>query len=278
MNLPVERRWVHVMVSEPTPPYSESYAFAATREGAQLEGVLLSPTVGASDTLLLMMHPAATLQLLPLPEALAQAGYPVLCMGSRYARNDTSLIYEKVALDLGACVRHAKESLGFRTVVLLGWSGGGSLALFYQAQAAKPWITHTPAGDPVDLLAADLPEVDGIVLDASHQSRAGMLRDWIDPSVLDEANPERRDPRLDLYSPDLPVRPPYPADWLREYRTAQHQRIQRITSRVEEWLHALRKRGGAEVERGFVTPPAATQTAPLLATQTAPPGRGDLSR
>ncbi len=116
-------------------------------------------------------------------------------MGSRDARNDSSLIYEK-------------ESLGFRTVVLLGWSGGGCLALLYQAQAANPWITHTPAGDPVDLLAADLPEADGIVLDAFHQSCAGMLRDWIDPSVLDESNPERRDPRLDLYGPDLPVRPP----------------------------------------------------------------------
>lgn len=252
MNLPLERRWIQVTVDEPPPPFTEAYAFSAAA-ATQLEGLLIRPADAGADTVFLMMHPAATLNLLPLPEALARAGYPVLCMGSRYARNDAPLIYEKVALDLGACVRHARQSLGFRRVVLLGWSGGGSLALFYQSQAASPSITHTPAADPVDLVAARLPEVDGIVLNASHQSRASMLCDWIDPSVLDESNPDRRDPRFDLYSPELPVRPPYPADWLRAYRAAQRQRVRRITSWVEECLHTLRQRGGAEVERGFVT-------------------------
>ena len=56
-----------------------------------------------------------------------------------------------MVLDLGAYVRHAKEKLGYQNVVLLGWSGGGSLSLFYQAEAENPTITETPAGDPVDL-------------------------------------------------------------------------------------------------------------------------------
>src|SRR5688572_7076563 len=85
------------------------------------------------------------------PPALGKAGVGVLCAGSRFAKNDTPLIMEKVVLDLGAYIRHAKEKWGYEKVVLCGWSGGGSLSLFYQAQAQKPFVTQTPAADPVDL-------------------------------------------------------------------------------------------------------------------------------
>ena len=70
---------------------------------------------------------------------------------------------EKVVYDLGQYVRHAREVLGYYKVVLVGWSGGGSLSLFYQAQAEQPTITATPAGDPCDLTQAGLQPADGIV-------------------------------------------------------------------------------------------------------------------
>lgn len=248
----IEHRWVHVSFEE-TSQFTETYGFVGSQGTINLEGVLIRPVEGGSDTVFLMMHPSSTLQLLPLPAAVAAAGYPVLCMGSRYAKNDAPLIYEKVALDLGACVRHAKERLGYRKVVLLGWSGGGSLALFYQSQAERPTIAATPAGDPVDLKAAGLWPADGIVLEAAHRSRAQTLCDWIDPSVRNELDPDDRDPEFDLYSPALPVRPPYPADWLAAFRAGQVRRVRRITERVQETLHTLRSRGTAEVERGFVT-------------------------
>lgn len=252
MRQEIEHRWVHVAFDE-SASFTETYGFVGSQGTVNLEGVLVRPKDGGADTVFLMMHPSSTLQLLPLPGALAEAGWPVLCMGSRYVKNDAPLIYEKVALDLGACVRHAKEKLGYRHVVLLGWSGGGSLALFYQAQAELPTITQSPAGDPVDLTAAGLLPADAVVLEAAHRSRAQTLCDWIDPSVRDELDPDTRNPRFDLYSPALPVRPPYPADWLAEYRAAQRARVQRITARVQETLEALRRRGGAETERCFVT-------------------------
>jgi hypothetical protein len=57
-------------------------------------------------------------------------GAHVLCAGSRYARNDSPLIMEKVLLDLGAYIRHAKEVWGYEKIVIAGWSGGGiALAL-----------------------------------------------------------------------------------------------------------------------------------------------------
>lgn len=244
-------QWIHVSYAE-TSQFTESYGFVGSQGTINLEGVLIRPSKSESRVIFVMMHPSSTLQLLPLPTALAQAGYPVLCMGSRYAKNDTPLIFEKVALDLGACVRYARKQLGYEQVVLLGWSGGGSLALFYQSQAEHPTITATPAGDPIDLKAAGLMPADGVILEAAHRSRAHCLADWIDPSVLDENDPDRRDPSLDLYSPALPVRPPFPADWLTHYRSAQRARVSRITTRVQEVLAMLRQRGTAEIERGFV--------------------------
>ncbi|VTU46049.1 alpha/beta fold hydrolase [Variovorax sp. PBL-E5] len=249
---PIEHQWIHVAFEEKT-QFTETYGFAGSQGTVNLEGVLIRPVGEHSRTLFLLMHPSTTLQLLPLPSALACAGHAVLCMGSRYVKNDAPLIYEKVALDLGACVRHAKERLGYRKVVLLGWSGGGSLALFYQSQAERPDIKQTPAGDPVDLTVAELMPADGVIVEAAHLSRARTLCDWIDPSVRDESNPDDRNPEFDLYSPNLPVRPPYPADWLRAYRQAQEQRVRNITARVRETLEDLRRRGGAELERGFVT-------------------------
>ena len=48
-------------------------------------------------------------------------------------------------------------------VVLLGWSGGAPLALFYHSQAERSSVTHTPAGDPADLSAAGLIPAVGII-------------------------------------------------------------------------------------------------------------------
>jgi hypothetical protein len=141
----------------------ETYGFAGSQGQTVLEGQRLLPRGRPSDTVFLFMHPATTLNMLPMPAALADAGLHVLCAGSRYARNDSALIMEKVVYDLGQYVRHAREVLGYYKVVLVGWSGGGSLSLFYQAQAEQPTITATPAGDPCDLTQAGLQPADGIV-------------------------------------------------------------------------------------------------------------------
>src|SRR5207237_10900600 len=141
---------VHVQYDERA-QFSEVYGFSGTQGTVNCEGVRYAPQGKPSKTLAVYMHPSSTLQLLPMPGAMARAGVHVLCAGSRFAKNDTPLIMEKVVLDLGAYIRHAKERWGYERIMLCGWSGGGSLSLFYQAQAEKPALTATPAGDPVDL-------------------------------------------------------------------------------------------------------------------------------
>ncbi|MCW5770349.1 MAG: alpha/beta fold hydrolase, partial [Rhodospirillaceae bacterium] len=153
-------------------PIKETYAGEVGT--VVLEGHRLRPP-HPSKTVIVFMHPIGSTQYLPLPAALARAGMHVISCNSRYPRNDSALIMEKVALDLAACIRHAREKFGYERVVLGGWSGGGSLSLFYQSQAESPTVTATPAGDPPDLTRAALPKADAIMLLAAHTSRAKTL-------------------------------------------------------------------------------------------------------
>lgn len=232
--------------------FSETYGFAGNSGKVNLEGQLLRDPDRSSETLYVFMHPTSTLQLLPMPIALADRGLHVLCAASRYAKNDSALIMEKVAIDLGRWIRHARETLGYRRVILVGWSGGGSLSLFYQAQAEKPSITCTPAGDEVDLIAEQLSPADGVIFVAAHLSRAETLTEWIDPSVIDELDPDRRDPEFDIYSPQCPAQPPYGADFIAAFRAAQIARNRRITDWCKDKLAQLRRANNGEMERAFV--------------------------
>jgi pimeloyl-ACP methyl ester carboxylesterase len=247
VSFPIAPDWVHVQYQE-TAKFTEVYGFAGTQGAVNCEGVRFTPRGKASKTLAVFMHPSSTLQLLPMPQALAKAGIHVLCAGSRFAKNDTPLIMEKVLLDLGAYIRHAREAWGYEKILLCGWSGGGSLALFYQSQAEKPSITATPAGDAVSLTG--LIKADAMIFQAAHLSRARMLSEWIDPSVLDESDPDRRDLELDIYDPRCPHQPPYSPEFISFFRKRQLERVRRRTAWVKE---TLRKLKGDELERGFVT-------------------------
>lgn len=244
------RREPVIVAFEETAAFTETYGFVGTQGTVFLEGQRILPEGHDNDTVLVFMHPASTLNLMPLPAALARAGYHVLCCGSRYAKNDAPLIMEKVVADLGAYIRHAREELGYKKVVLCGWSGGGSLSTLYQSQAEKTTITETPAGDPYDLTAMDLPPADALMFVAAHTGRARTLSEWIDPSVLDEFDPDKRDPELDLYS-GL-IEPPYSPDFVATFRAAQLARVRRITDSAFEMLETLKKRGTGEVERPFL--------------------------
>jgi hypothetical protein len=250
MALDLATEWVHVQYPESS-LFREVYGFSGSQGMVNCEGVRFVPKGRPSKLLAVFMHPASTLQLLPVPRALAQTGVHVLCAGSRFAKNDTPLIMEKVALDVGAYVRHAKEVWGYEKILLCGWSGGGSLSIFYQSQAEKPTITHTPAGDAVDLKGAKLIPADAMIFQAAHLSRPHMLVETIDPSVIDEDDPDRRDLELDIYDPKCPNQPPYTKEFIGRYRAAQLARMRRKTAWVKEML--VRLKGSSEIERGFIT-------------------------
>ncbi|WP_109807255.1 alpha/beta fold hydrolase [Sphingosinithalassobacter portus] len=234
------------------PKFTETYGFAGNSGHVNLEGQLMRSPDSTSKTVYVFMHPTSVLHLLPMPTALADAGLDVLCAASRYPRNDTALIFEKVAIDLGKWIAYACDTLGYEKVVLVGWSGGGSLSLFYQAQAENPSVTQTPAGDPVDLTRAGLQPADGVIFIAAHLSRAETLTEWLDPSVRNELDPDDRDPEFDIYSPDCPHQPPYDAEFVARFREAQRARNRRITAWAESELARLQALDTPEQEKAFV--------------------------
>ncbi|MDE2561136.1 MAG: alpha/beta fold hydrolase [Sphingomonadales bacterium] len=233
--------------------FDEVSAFKDTYAGeigkVVIECHLLKPEV-ASDSVVIFSHPIGGGQYLPLVGTLAKMGMPTIYCNPRYRGNDTALIMERAAMDLGACVRDAKERLGYKKVYLGGWSGGGSLSMFYQAEAQDPRVTHTPAGDPYDLTAAGLIPADGVMLLAAHLSRNLTLTEWMDPSIEDESRPFERNPEWDIYAPDGP-RPPFSAEFVAEFRERQIARNRRITRWVKEQLAELKAKGLDNHERCF---------------------------
>ena len=217
-----------------------------------VECMRVRPDVGDSNTVILFSHPVGGGSFLPLVSALARAGRHVIYCNPRYRGNDTALIMEKCLLDLGACIADLKTRFGYEKVVLGGWSGGGSLSLFYQDQAQTPTITHTPAGDEVDIAGAGLQAADGILLLAAHISRSVTMTEWLDPSILDESRPFERDPSLNLYDPAFPETAPYSAAFVQRFRQAQIDRNRRITAWAKDQLAALKAAGDPDAERCFV--------------------------
>jgi pimeloyl-ACP methyl ester carboxylesterase len=202
-------------------------------------------------SVIVFSHPIGGGSFLPLITALARAGTHCIYVNPRYRGNDTALIMEKCLLDLGAAIKDLKARFGYEQVLLGGWSGGGSLALFYQDQAEHPTITETPAGDPIDLAGAGLVPADGIMLLAAHISRAVTMTEWLDPSILDEDRPFERDTALNIYHPDCPHQPPYSADFVARFRAAQIARNARITARARAMLAEIRASALPDAERCF---------------------------
>jgi len=216
-----------------------------------VECMRIAPSEKPAARAIVFTHPIGGGSFLPLVTALAHAGHDVIYVNPRYRGNDSALIMEKCIADLGAALKDAKTRFGYERFILGGWSGGGSMSLFYQDQAENPTITHLPSGEPYDLSAMDLPQVDGIMLLAAHISRAMTLTEWIDPSITDESKPFDRNPELNIYDPANPNQPPYSDEYAARYRKAQIARNRRITTWVKGELAALKAAGEENAERAF---------------------------
>ena len=217
-----------------------------------VECMRIRPVAGEAKTVIVFSHPIGGGSFLPLVTSLAYAGCHVIYCNTRYRGNDTALIMEKCVLDLGACTADLKARFGYDKVVLGGWSGGGSLSLFYQDQAEHPTITETPAGDAVNLRGAGLIPADAILLLAAHVSRSTTMTEWLDPSVLDESRPFDRTNDLNIYAPDCAERPPYTPAFVARFRIAQIERNRRITAWAKSRLDTIRESSDPDAERCFV--------------------------
>ncbi len=233
-----------------TSTYSDVYGGGGAVVG--LDCHLIRPIDQPSNRLIVFMHPVGGGMYLPMVRSLAAAGHHVLWANSRYRGADFALIMEKVACDLGEAISDARDRLGYSSIVLAGWSGGGSLSMWYQALAeAGDGISETAAGDSYVVKAERMPPADAVLMLAAHVSRHQIFTEWIDPSILDETRPDERQPSLNLYDPANPNQPPYSPDYLATFRAAQIDRNRRITDWVKDQLAAIRASNNPHGEMGF---------------------------
>lgn len=189
---------------------------------------------GRSRTAVVVIHPSSNFMGHYLLPTLAPHGVDVIGANTRYIGNDSMLIMENCVLDIGTIIGHLRHE-GYEKVVLVGNSGGGGLAALYQSQAEYPTITHTPAGDPVDIVGAGLSPADALIELMAHPGRALVFTEWLDPAVTDESDPFRqRDSAVDMFA--AVNGPPYRADFLARYRAAQIARNRRLTTWVRDQL------------------------------------------
>ena len=196
---------------------------------------LVQPDDGDTGTVFLIVHPTSNFLGHYALGPFAERGLAAVGLTTRYVGNDTSLLFENCVLDVAAAIRALRER-GFDRVILVGNSGGGGLASLYQSQAENPTITSAPGGGGPDLTKADLPAADGLILLMAHPGRAQVYTEWLDPAIVDEADPTTRDPALDMFRPENG--PPYTPEFLASYADAQVARSRRIRDWVIEQLDA----------------------------------------
>lgn len=101
-----------------------------------------------------------------------------------------------------------------------------------------------------------LPEVENLsggdlyISLAAHPGRPDVLTGWLDPSVVDENEPSSVDPELDMFADGR--YPPFDADFVDRYRTAQRARNHKVTDWAKEELARLEKLGIPD--RFFILP------------------------
>ena len=205
----------------------------------------------AKDVAYLVLHPAINFMHHYLIEPIHARGRAILGLNTRYVNNDSILQVERVIQDIGAGVKFLRDR-GYKRVIYIGNSGGGSVGTLYQSQAEKLTIETTPDGAPIDLYPEDLPPIDAFVLSSSHIGRARHFGMSLDPSVIDEHDLMRADADLDMFNPNNG--PPYDKAWLKRYAAAQADRHQRITDWVLGRLreHARLPEDLAVVDEPFI--------------------------
>jgi hypothetical protein len=161
----------------------------------------------------------------------AQRGFGFLGWNTRYRGAEDQFILEHALIDIGVGMRWLREEAGVEVVVILGNSGGGSLMGAYQAEATTPTLADGMKGAGRDALSA-LTGADLYISLNAHKGRPEVLTAWMDPSVVDEADPTQTDPSLSPFNPDNG--PPYSPAFIARYRAAQQARNQKIT----DWAKA----------------------------------------
>lgn len=254
------------------PAVRRDIVYLEATDTAQSFGVLYRPPSGEPRTAVYLMHPRGEFTRHYVVPPLTARGYAVFGHNSRYLNNDTDMVHERLLFDIAAGMRHLKER-GFRNVILLGNSGGGSLLGFYQSQASRrprARLTTTPGGERIDLTAEVMPQGDLYIAVAAHLGEGRFMLNVLDPAVTDEHDPIATDPAWDMYDARNGYRPfPQPSvydrDWLAAYRARQRDRNARLDAIARACIEQHADARGQMRAPGFATMPEGARTRTMRA-------------
>ncbi|HTI23636.1 MAG TPA: hypothetical protein VL652_21750, partial [Kutzneria sp.] len=160
-----------------------------------------SPTVQESTAFVLTHEDNNFIGTTPCVQ-LAQRGYTVMCVKSEF--DDQALAnFDALALDVGSSVEYLRGVAPVKHVVLVGYSGGGSIMSYYQNVAQNGIATcQAPARlDPCSSKLANMPPADGVVLLDAIPGIAFADLAQLDPSVTNECNLRAVNDKLNMFSP-----------------------------------------------------------------------------
>ena len=136
---------------------------------------------------------------------LSKRGYRVLCANNSTSKSGVSNdgVIDRVMLDARAGIAWLRKQPGVTRIVLMGHSGGGTVASAYQLIAeggAKACQGPEKIWKCPDTLNG-MPAADGVMLLDSNWGLAEMTLLSIDPAVVDESDGTKLEPALDMYNP-----------------------------------------------------------------------------
>ncbi|MBE6017097.1 MAG: alpha/beta hydrolase [Lachnospiraceae bacterium] len=185
---------------------------------------------GKADIAVLVMHSDEDYLSFSAGEELAERGFTVMCAN---CSSKTSGLDQRIR-DMRTCFNYLKDNYDPRRIILLGHSGGATLASAYQSIAEKgPSIYQNEnmiwkcSDDLTDLTPAD-----GLMLLDSNWGNGAMCLFSLDPAVADESDSHVRAKEFDLYDPDNGFTPggtTYPESFVKTFFRGQHERSTRLT-------------------------------------------------
>ena len=238
------------------PPWAGEFTMHAQAQSAMANFVRVAPRVSGvlyrpeqlakSDLAIVVMHDNNDFLDHPAAVQLAKRGYLVLAVNPRYAPSleDHDTDWNVALADLGAAVTYVRALPGVKRVVLVGHSSGAPLTASYQ-NIAENGLKAACQGPEKIVKCPDSPGVfasaDGLVLlDPIFGVGVNVLAS-IDPAVIDESAPRKRDPALDMYDPANGFDPKgaaYASDFRARFLKQQAARNNRL---IEKALARLAK-------------------------------------
>ncbi len=167
-------------------------------------------------------------------------GVAVLGLNTHSVNNEGAVDWEgKMPKDLKAAVEFLKKEMGFKTVVLLGGSGGGPNVAFYQALAEKGLSVCKGANKIVE--CADDPELvgppaDAIVFRDTHPGNPMNRLRSANPAVLNEDDAATLDDSLNPFLEKNGYNPKgcstFSAEFQKRYFEGQSARMNKLVDKA----------------------------------------------